>query len=99
MRLHQDDQLIAELTDAVPIPKARIALGDMGRSKLYQELAAGNLRAVKQGSRTLITVESIRSYQETRRTPATYRPFVRQPSRFDDLERRNRRRRRKAIGG
>jgi hypothetical protein len=99
VRLHQDDQLIAELTDAVPIPKARLALGDMGRSKLYQELAAGNLRAVKQGARTLITVESIRSYQETRRKPATFRPPVRQPSRFDDLERRKHRRRRGVRGG
>ena len=34
----------------------------IGRTKLYAELAAGNLEAKKLGSRTLITRESVENY-------------------------------------
>ena len=46
---------------AVPIPKASQISG-MSRSAIYRELGAGRLRAVKQGSRTLVMVDSIRGY-------------------------------------
>ena len=34
----------------------------LGRSKVYEEIAAGKLRAVKSGARTLITAEDGRAY-------------------------------------
>ena len=46
---------------ALPIAEA-VTFSGMSRSAVYRELANGNLRAVKSGSRTLVLVESIRSY-------------------------------------
>ena len=46
---------------AVPVQGA-VEISGMSRSAVYRELANGNLRAVKSGSRTLVLVESIRSY-------------------------------------
>ena len=46
---------------AVPIPKASQISG-MSRSAIYRELGAGRLRAVKQGTRTLVMVDSIKGY-------------------------------------
>ena len=40
-----------------PIPRW-CAISGMGRTRVYEELAKGNLRAVKLGSRTLIDVEA-----------------------------------------
>lgn len=57
---------------AVPIAEA-VSFSGMSRSAIYRELAAGNLRAVKQGSRTLVLVESIRAYLANL-PPATFRP-------------------------
>ena len=57
---------------AVPIPEA-VTFSGMSRSAVYRELANGNLRAVKSGSRTLVLVESIRSHLASLPT-ATFRP-------------------------
>lgn len=46
---------------AVTIPVA-CQMTALGRSKLYQELSAGRLKACKAGKRTLVLVESIRNY-------------------------------------
>ena len=46
---------------AVPIAEA-VTFSGMSRSAVCRELANGNLRAVKSGSRTLVLVESIRAY-------------------------------------
>ena len=46
---------------AVPIPAASQISG-LSRSAIYRELGAGRLRAVKQGARTLVLVDSIRGY-------------------------------------
>jgi hypothetical protein len=59
------DPLLASLRQAIAIKATQIVL-DLGRSKIYEELGAGNLTAVKDGTRTLITVESIRRYQANR---------------------------------
>ncbi len=56
----------------VPIAQA-VAISGMSRSAVYRELAAGNLRAVKQGARTLVLVDSIRAYIASL-PPATFRP-------------------------
>jgi hypothetical protein len=40
-----------------PIPRW-CAISGMGRTRVYEELAAGNLRAIKLGTRTLIEVEA-----------------------------------------
>ena len=44
---------------AVPIDRA-VMLSGMSRSAIYRELGAGNLRASKQGARTLVLVDSIK---------------------------------------
>lgn len=46
---------------AVPIPQACLISG-LSRSGLYRELAAGKVRAVKSGSRTLVLVDSLRKH-------------------------------------
>jgi len=72
---------IAPRTDpiAVPIPEA-VALSGMSHSAVYRELASGNLRAVKQGARTLVMMDSIRAYLAS--LPAA---TFRQPRRRGDL--------------
>ncbi len=57
---------------AVPIAEA-VTFSGMSRSAVYRELANGNLRAVKAGSRTLVLVESIRAYLASL-PAATFRP-------------------------
>lgn len=47
---------------AVNIPTARKVLGGKARSAIYDEIGLGNLDAVKDGAKTLITVESIIRY-------------------------------------
>jgi hypothetical protein len=56
---------------AVPIAEA-VTVSGMSRSAVYRELASGNLHAVKQGSRTLVLVDSIRAYLASL-PPATFR--------------------------
>ncbi len=57
---------------AVPIAEA-VSVSGMSRSAVYRALATGDLRAVKQGSRTLVLVDSIRAYLASL-PPATFRP-------------------------
>jgi hypothetical protein len=78
-----DALLAASLIQAVP-PKIAQALLGFGRSKLYEELGKGNLDAVKDGARTLITVESIRRRQASL-PRATFKPP--KPPRMEDLDR------------
>jgi Helix-turn-helix domain len=54
-------------------PKIAQAILGMGRSKMYEALGRGELTAVKDGAKTLITVESIREYQ-ARRPVAKFTP-------------------------
>jgi hypothetical protein len=76
-----DDALLVSLVKAVPTKKAQAIL-NMGHSKLYEELGKGNLSAVKDGSRTLITAESILRYQADRPV-AVFKPPP--PPRLDNL--------------
>ena len=46
---------------ALPIADA-VTFSGLSRSEVYRQLATGNLRAVKSGSRTLVLVESIRAH-------------------------------------
>ena len=46
---------------AVPIPEA-VRLSGISRSELYRRLAAGQVHAVKSGSRTLILMDSLRAH-------------------------------------
>ena len=57
---------------ALPIADA-VTFSGLSRSEVYRQLASGNLRAVKSGSRTLVLVESIRAYLASLPT-ATFRP-------------------------
>jgi hypothetical protein len=75
------DTLLASLVKAVPQKKAQIIL-NMGHTKLYNELGKGNLDAVKDGNRTLITTESILRYQASRPAAVFKRP---PPPRLDSL--------------
>jgi hypothetical protein len=47
---------------AVRIPTAQKVLGDKSRSTIYEAVGRGELVAVKDGAKTLITVESIKGY-------------------------------------
>jgi Helix-turn-helix domain len=46
---------------ALPIPDAQRVSG-LSRSEIYRRLAAGDIKAVKSGSRTLILMDSIRAH-------------------------------------
>jgi hypothetical protein len=56
---------------AVTIPEA-VRLSGISRSELYRRLAAGQVRAVKSGTRTLILMDSLRAHLTTL-PPATFR--------------------------
>ena len=56
---------------AVPIAEA-VTFSGLSRSAVYRELATGNLRAVKSGTRTLVLVDSVRAYLANL-PPATFR--------------------------
>jgi hypothetical protein len=47
---------------AVPMPRARELLGDKSYSEIYEAIDEGKLVALKDGRKTLITLDSIRSY-------------------------------------
>jgi hypothetical protein len=49
---------------AVSLKVARRLCGDMSRSRIYDALGRGELEAVKDGRKTLITMRSIRARQE-----------------------------------
>ena len=59
------DSLPPSLMDAIPRLQAQAVL-HMGHNKLYGLLRLGVLDAVKDGPRTLITIESIRRYRDAR---------------------------------
>jgi hypothetical protein len=61
---------------AVSIPVARRLLGDKARSEVYEEIGLGNLDAVKDGTKTLITLESIERYM-SKLPPAKIKPTAR----------------------
>jgi hypothetical protein len=46
---------------ALPIPDAQRVSG-LSRSEIYRRLAAGDIRAIKSGSRTLILMDSLRAH-------------------------------------
>jgi hypothetical protein len=64
------------LTAAVTIKRAQKALGDKCRSEIYEAAGRGELDLVKDGAKTLVTVESIKRYQATR-PPAVIKPSAR----------------------
>jgi hypothetical protein len=47
---------------AVPLPEASRLLGNKAQSEIYREIARGRLAAVKDGYKTLVTIESIDRY-------------------------------------
>jgi hypothetical protein len=99
-----DDALLASLVKAVPKKMAQVIL-NMGHTRLYEELGKGNLDAVKDGVKTLITNESILRYQANRPAAVFKAP---PPPRLKNLERlrekqreqraKRRRRARSAVG-
>jgi hypothetical protein len=50
---------------AVPMRVAARLLGDKARSEIYAEVGRGRLVAVKDASKTLITLESIERYMKS----------------------------------
>ncbi len=56
---------------AAPINEA-CRLSGFSRSEIYRRLAAGDIAAIKNGSRTLVLVASLRAYIEAL-PPATFR--------------------------
>jgi hypothetical protein len=64
------------LATLVPIKRAQKALGDKARSEVYAAAGRGELDLVKDGAKTLVTVESIKRYQATRP-----RAFIKPPAR------------------
>jgi hypothetical protein len=75
---------------AVPIPEARRLLGNKAHSTLYEELGRGRLVAIKDGSKTLITVESIQRYMANLPAAKIKPPRPRRP--HPDRRRRKRER-------
>jgi hypothetical protein len=49
---------------AVPVKEARRLLGNKSNASLYMAIARGELEAIKDGKKTLITTRSIRRRQE-----------------------------------
>lgn len=70
-----DDPLSA-LIHAVPISTAQMLLGGKARSEIYRVAGDGLLDLVKDGGKTLVTIESIRRYQ-TGWKPIAIKPLVR----------------------
>ena len=71
--LKSNGQPIEPIT--APIPEASRISG-LSRSEIYRRLAAGDIRAVKSGTRTLILMDSLRTHlaslpQATFRAPKT----------------------------
>jgi excisionase family DNA binding protein len=66
------------LPEAVPLPKAPAIFG-LSRSHLYRLAAAGQIRFMKVGSRTLVDAESVRNFLN-RLPEATIRPDPRRPA-------------------
>jgi hypothetical protein len=86
------DPLLASLIQGVPLPVAGAIL-HKGRTKIYDLLGKGKLDAVKDGSRTLITIASIRRYQSSL-PPATFKPP--KPPRLENLDKLHEKQRQRA---
>jgi hypothetical protein len=56
---------------AMPLARASLVSG-LSRSELYRRLAAGDIKAVKAGKRTLIVADSLRAFL-ARLPPAEFR--------------------------
>jgi excisionase family DNA binding protein len=56
--------IVAPLPPFVPVKEACV-VGGFGRSKLYEVVGAGRVRAVKLGSKTLIDTASLLTYLES----------------------------------
>jgi hypothetical protein len=65
-----------EAPRVVSIKKARELLADKSRSEIYQAVADGRLEALKDGRRTLITMESIERYNKSL-PRATIKKYIR----------------------
>jgi hypothetical protein len=50
---------------AVPLKEARRLLGDMSHAKIYEIIGRGEVEAVKDGAKTLITMRSIHQRQQS----------------------------------
>jgi hypothetical protein len=50
---------------AVPLKEARRLLGDKSHGALYDAIGRGELEAIKDGAKTLITLRSIRARQQS----------------------------------
>jgi hypothetical protein len=75
---------------AVPIPEAQRLLGDKSHSTMYELLGRGLLDAVKDGAKTLITLESIRRYSASL-LPAKIKPSTPRRPHRQTLDRKRRR--------
>src|SRR5271169_1198811 len=73
----------ASLMYSVPLRDAGAIL-HLGRTKLYEMLGSGRLRAVKDGGRVMVLVDSIREYQRSL-PQATFAPP--KPPRLGHLDR------------
>lgn len=85
---------LAPLMDAVPRVQAQEIL-HFGHNKLYRLLRSGELEAVKDGPRTLVTVKSIRRYQAGR-PRATFKPPAPKQNYFHTMKDRRPAQRRRA---
>jgi excisionase family DNA binding protein len=88
-----DNPPLHSLMHSVPLVVAAEIL-HVGRSKLYDLLGAGKLEAVKDGTRVLVTVESIRRYQASM-PRASFAPP--KPPRLDNLDRLHAKQRQRAA--
>jgi hypothetical protein len=75
---------------AVPIPTAQVLLGNKAKSEVYKAGGNGLLDFVKDGSKTLITVDSIVRYCARKMKPARINPVPpkRKPSPAERTKRR-----------
>jgi hypothetical protein len=76
---------LSPLIDAVPRLQAQAILC-MGHNKLYGLLRTGELEAVKDGPRTLITIESLRRYQAKRPRAKFLPPALPKKNNFHTLK-------------
>jgi hypothetical protein len=86
------------LATGVPVSTCTQILG-VGRSKVYNLLGLGKLRAVKADKRVLVLIDSIREYQRSLPPAKFAPPKPRQPDSLSKLHAQERRRRRRGRAG